>query len=194
MSNSFWRLLLLIVAPTFCFADGAVTNVKVMSFNIWVNGGTSLTRCIDAIRTSGADIVGLQECNAATALTIATNLGFYRLGVNDISIVSRYPIVNTIATGGGSAVAIQLSPEQLVYLFNCHLTAYPYGPYDMRAGRDQTFVINQENQTRMPALNQLITTMGSYIAGRSPCFLTGDFNAPSHLDYAGYPWPTSQAC
>src|SRR5436190_20284017 len=151
MSNPFLRLLFVLVLPLPCLADGAVTNIKVMSFNMWVNWGTSPPRCIDAIRTSGADIVGLQECNAATALTIATNLGFYYLGVNDVSIVSRYPIVNAISTGGGSAVAIQLSAGQLVYLFNCHLTAYPYGPYDMRTGRDQTFVINQENQTRMPA-------------------------------------------
>jgi endonuclease/exonuclease/phosphatase family metal-dependent hydrolase len=171
-----------------------VTDLRVMSFNIWVNGGTSLTRCIDAIRTSGADIVGLQECNAVTARNIATNLGFYYLGVNDVSIVSRYPIVNTISTGGGSGVAIELSAGQIVYFFNCHLAAYPYGPYSIREGRDQAFVINQENQTRMPALNQLLGTMGPYLAGSSPCFLTGDFNAPSHLDYASYPWPTSKAC
>ena len=130
-----------------------------MSFNIWVNGGTSLTRCIDAIRTSGADIVGLQECNAATARTIATNLGFHYLGVPDVSIVSRYPILHAISTGGGSAVAIELSPARLVYLFNCHLAPYPYGPYSIRDGRDQTFVINQEHQTRMPALNSLLADM-----------------------------------
>ena len=165
-----------------------------MSFNIWVNGGTSLTRCIDAIRTTGADIVGLQECNAATARTIATNLGFYYLGIPDVSIVSRYPILQSISTSGGSAVAIELSPAQVVYLFNCHLAPYPYGPYSIREGRDQAFVINQEHQTRMPALNQLLATMAPYIAGSSPCFLVGDFNAPSHLDYASYPWPTSLAC
>src|SRR5262245_61392765 len=61
-----------------------VTNLRVMSFNIWVNGGTSLPGCINAIRTSGADIVGLQECNATTARIIATNLGFYYLGVTDV--------------------------------------------------------------------------------------------------------------
>ncbi len=165
-----------------------------MSFNIWVNGGTSLTRCIDAIRTSGADIVGLQECGATTARTIADSLVFHHLGVGDVSIVSRYPIRNTISTGGGSAVAIELSPGQLVYLFNCHLAPYPYGPYSIREGRDQAFVINQENQTRMPALNQLLATMAPYLAGPTPCFLVGDFNAPSHLDYASYPWPTSIAC
>ena len=171
-----------------------ITNLRVMSFNIWVNGGTSLPRCIDAIRTSGADIGGLQECSATTARTIATNLGFYYLGVSDVSVVSRFPIVNTIPTGGGSAVAIELSPGQNAYLFNCHLAPDPYGPYSIRQGSNQTFVINQEHQTRMPALNQLLSTMAPYLAGSAPCFLVGDFNAPSHLDYASYPWPTSLAC
>jgi endonuclease/exonuclease/phosphatase family metal-dependent hydrolase len=174
--------------------SAAVTNLSVLSFNIWVNGGTSLPQCIEAIRSSGADLVGLQECNAATARTIATNLNFYYLGANDISIVSRFPIVSPINTGGGSAVAVELSPGQLLYLFNCHLTAYPYGPYSILEGGDQAFVLNQEAQTRLPALQALLQTMAPYLAGSSPCFLTGDFNAPSHQDYTDYPWPTSLAC
>jgi hypothetical protein len=121
-------------------------------------------------------------------------LGFQYLGVNDVSIVSRYPIVATIPASGGSAVTIELSPSQRVHLFNCHLAAYPYGPYSIREGREQTFVINQENQTRMPALNQLLNAMAPYLATDAPCFLVGDFNAPTHLDYANYPWPTSLAC
>src|SRR5688500_17237800 len=95
-----FRLLLLLLL-TQGFSDravAAVTDLRVMSFNIWVNGGTSLNRCIQAIRDSGADVVGLQECSASTARTIATNLGFFHLGVADVSIVSRYPIVNTIST------------------------------------------------------------------------------------------------
>lgn len=187
-------MLAALLLSAFSAAAAPVTDLRVMSFNIWVNGGTSLTRCVDAIRTTGADIVGLQECNAATARTIATNLGFHYLGVADVSIVSRYPILHSISTGGGSAVAVELSSGQVVYLFNCHLAPYPYGPYSIREGRDQAFVINQEHQTRMPALNQLLATMALYIAGPSPCFLVGDFNAPSHLDYASYPWPTSLAC
>lgn len=170
-----------------------VTNLSVMSFNIWVNGGSSLPQCIEAIRSSGADLVGLQECNAATARTIATNLGFHVHAVSDVSIVSRHPIVHAPPVQGGSAVAVELSPGQRVYLFNCHLAAYPYGPYGLREGRDQAFVLNQEQQTRMPALNQLLGSMSSYLAGNAPCFLTGDFNAPSHLDYVSYPWPTSLA-
>ena len=171
-----------------------VTELRVMSFNIWVNGGLSLPQCIEAIRTSEADLVGLQECNAATAQTIAASLGFDHLGVNDVSIVSRYPILRVLPTAGGSGVTVELSPGQRVHLFNCHLAAYPYGPYSIREGQDQAFVIDQENQTRMPALNRLIESMAPLLPSQEPCFLTGDFNAPSHLDYADYPWPTSLAC
>jgi len=165
-----------------------------MSFNIWVNGGRSLDQCVEAIRLSGADLVGLQECNAVTAQTIAANLGFHYLGVNDVSMVSRYPILRVMPTNGGSGVTIELSPGQRVHLFNCHLAAYPYGPYRMREGQGQAFVLGEEQQTRMPALRQLLDTMAGPLAAADPCFLTGDFNAPSHLDYADYPWPTSLAC
>jgi hypothetical protein len=165
-----------------------------MSFNIWVNGGTSLNKCIDAINSSGADLVGLQECNAATAQTIATNLGFHVLGANDCSIVSRYPIVSSQLLGNSRGVTVELSPGQRVHLFNCHLTAYPYGPYDLKNGQSQGFIITQENNVRMPGLNQLLAGMQPLVAGSEPCFLVGDFNAPSHLDYANFPWPTSVAC
>lgn len=185
-----WPLLL---AWSTCCASAAVTELKVMSFNIWGQGGRSLARCIDAIRDSGADLVGLQECNAATAQSIATSLGWQHFGAAGTSIVSRYPIAAIIPAGGSSGVAVELSPGQLVYLFNCHLPAYPYGPYSLREGQSQEFVLHQEEETRMPPLNQLLNAMAPYLAGPAPCFLTGDFNAPSHLDYADFPWPTSLA-
>jgi endonuclease/exonuclease/phosphatase family metal-dependent hydrolase len=171
-----------------------VTPLKVMSFNIWVQGGLSLSNCIEVIRSSGADIVGLQECNGSTAQTIATRLGFSVQPDGDSSIVSRYPIVASIPTTGGRGVTIQLAPGQRVHFFNCHLAAYPYGPYDLKAGRSQSFILDQENQTRMPALTNLLAAMKPYLATAEPCFLTGDFNAPSHLDYTNFPWPTSIAC
>jgi endonuclease/exonuclease/phosphatase family metal-dependent hydrolase len=175
-------------------ATAAVTQLKVMSFNIWVQGGLSLSNCIEVIRSTGADIVGLQECNGTTAQTIATRLGFSVQPDGDSSIVSRYPIVASIPTTGGRGVTIQLAPGQRVHFFNCHLVAYPYGPYDLKTGRTQTFIVDQENQTRMPALTNLLSAMKPYLATAEPCFLTGDFNAPSHLDYTNFPWPTSIAC
>jgi len=178
--------------------DGAnaapVAELKILSFNIWVNGGRSLSNCIAVIRTAGADIVGLQECNAATAQTIASNLGFYAATDSDASIVSRFRILTNIAASGGRGVTIELAPGQRVHCFNCHLAAYPYGPYPLHDGKTQNFVIDVENSTRMPALNKLLSAMAPHIAAAEPCFLTGDFNAPSHFDYTAYPWPTSIAC
>jgi endonuclease/exonuclease/phosphatase family metal-dependent hydrolase len=179
-------------------ANGAnaapVIELKILSFNIWVNGGRSLSNCIEVIRTTGADIVGLQECNAPTAQTIASNLGFYAATDSDASIVSRFRILTNIAASGGRGVIIELAPGRRAHFFNCHLTAYPYGPYDLRDGKPQSFVINQEKSTRMPALKKLLSAMAPYLASAEPCFLTGDFNAPSHFDYTAFPWPTSIAC
>lgn len=191
-----WRLVtLLALGLSHSLSAAPVTQLKVLSFNIWVQGGLSLGDCIEVIRSSGADIVGLQECNQTTAQTIATNLGFFYLPAGDASIVSRYPILSTsVNAGGGAGVTIELSANQRVHFFNCHLAAYPYGPYDLQGGQSVAYVTNQENTVRMPALNQLLQVMQPLLASFEPCFLTGDFNAPSHLDYANLPWPTSVAC
>lgn len=192
-----WRLgwLVLLLGLAFATPTGAaVTQLKVMSFNIWVNGGLSLSNCIEVIRSSGADIVGLQECNAATAQNIATRLGFHVQPDGDSSIVSRHPILASIPTTGGRGATILLETGQRVHFFNCHLAAYPYGPYDLKNGRTQAFIMNQEHTTRMPALTNLLAAMRPFLVGHEPCFLTGDFNAPSHFDYTNFPWPTSLAC
>lgn len=186
-----WGIAVLLLALALTTRAEPLTQVKVMSFNIWVQGAHGLSNVVEAIRTSGADLVGLQECNAATAQTIATALGFHVLPASGCSIVSRYPIVNAQTIGGSTRITVEPHPGQRLHLFNCHLPAYPYGPYDLKNGQSQAFVINQENQTRMPSLNLLLNAMQPWLAGPDACFLTGDFNAPSHLDYADFPWPTS---
>src|SRR5688572_11192364 len=103
--------MLLLAVALAIRASPPVTQLKVMSFNIWVQGGLSLSNCIEVIRTSGADIVGLQECNAATAQTIAMRLGFVVQADASYSIVSRYPIVASIPTSGGRGATIQLGPS-----------------------------------------------------------------------------------
>ena len=104
MKESLKYTALLLLATTSLSSATPVTQIKVMSFNIWVSGGDSLSQCIDAINTSGADLVGLQECNAATAQTIATSLGFYVLPAGDCSIVSRYPILSSQVIGNDGTV------------------------------------------------------------------------------------------
>jgi endonuclease/exonuclease/phosphatase family metal-dependent hydrolase len=171
-----------------------VTQLKVMSFNIWVSGSSGLTQCVAAIRASGADLVGLQECNAAAAQMIATNLGFHLVSADGCPIVSRYPIVASNSITYSRRATVELSPGQRVHFFNTHLTAYPYGPYDLKHGKPRGFIVEQENKVRTKNLNAVLATMKPFIDGNEPCFLVGDFNAPSHFDYSDFPWPTSIAC
>ena len=171
-----------------------VTQLKVMSFNIWVSGSGGLTQCVEAIRVSGADIIGLQECDAKTAALVATNLGFHFVSADGCPIYSRYPIISSRPVGYSRVATLELSPGQRVHFFNCHLTAYPYGPYDLKHGKPEAFIVEQENKTRTGDLKQLLEAVKPLIIGTEPCFLVGDFNAPSHLDYTNFPWPTSLAC
>ena len=95
---------------------------------------------------------------------------------------------------GARGITVEPSPGQRLHLFNCHLAPYPYGPYAVKNGQSQAAVVELENETRLPALRLLLKAMQPYLDGPDPCFLTGDFNAPSHLDYTDLPWPTSVAC
>lgn len=182
-----------------------VTSLKVMSMNIQVNGSGAggITQVINAIRTAGADIVGLQEADGYTTKPIADGLGFYWIqtgGAGQFSLISRYPIVNRIGETvtnayGGVGATIELSPDQRVHLFSAHLNWTPYGPYWLKAGSNVTTTINMENSTRMPGLNELLGMASSYIGNEEPAFLVGDFNAPSDEDYSpAVAWPTTIAC
>ena len=53
-----WLSALLAVAASCSLRAAPVTQLKVMSFNIWVQGGLSLSNCIQVIRTTGADLNG----------------------------------------------------------------------------------------------------------------------------------------
>lgn len=168
------------------FTVAELAIIKVMSFNMW-GGGDSWNKCVDAMRDSGADIIGLQE--AANFVGIANSLGFYY--DEGTSTLSRYPITAVQGSGYGQAVTITLPSGQDVYVFNCHLPAYPYGPYRLP---DVQAALQAELQAQWPALGPILLNISFYIATGKTCFLTGDFNVASHLDYANVPWKCSQEC
>lgn len=193
-------LLLAICAPSVARSD---TSLRVMSYNILVGGAAygPLARTVGVIQTSNADIIGLQEVGGS-APTIAAALGFYHHTFNsDLAIVSRYPITQVLNQG----VKLQLSPTQDVYLFDVHLAAYPYQPYDIRDGliTTEAQAISQAQAARN--MNSVLNGMSTALNSGSPVFLVGDFNEPSHLDWtqeaaaAGkhfgmkVDWPTSRA-
>jgi endonuclease/exonuclease/phosphatase family metal-dependent hydrolase len=178
------------------------SELRVMSFNIWRSGGRSLEATIEAIRRSNADIVGLQECRVETADTIAKALKFG--GVHDPhghAILSRWPtmpIGSTTNPWGGLGATIQRDEKRRIHLFDAHLHYANYGPYALRGreafGPAVPEILAQEQAIRMPGLVELLDMMAPFIASGEPTFLVGDFNAPSHLDYATIPWPESLLC
>lgn len=167
-----------------------VESLKVMSFNIWTGGFGSfmpLSRTIDVIATSGADIIGLQESSASPD-DIADALGFYWQAFNtDLAIISRYPISQVLTSGDPRTrgAKIQLSPGQEVYLFDTHLQPFPYEPYSFRDGLLTTDAeaIASAQATRGASLTSGLNATSEALVSGLPVFYVGDFNEPSHLDW-----------
>src|SRR4249920_2817967 len=109
-----------------------VTSLKVMTYNIYIGGAAygPLSHTVGVIQAAQADVIGIQEVGS-NAQAIANSLGFYYHGFDsDLAIISRYPITQVLNEG----VRLKLSPTQDAYMFNVHLSAYPYQPYDIRDG------------------------------------------------------------
>jgi exodeoxyribonuclease-3 len=153
-----------------------------------VGEGTSAGRSklAEIMTTSGADIIGVQELNSTSGAAIASMMGFHfhQQSGSDIQTISRYPIVDQ--TPGSLGVKIELSPGQEMWLFNSHLAAYPYQPYDLRDGilpMNEAAVIAAADSARGSQVTTYLNEMSTALAGSDPVFFTGDFNEPSHLDW-----------
>ena len=187
------------------------TRLKVLSFNIWYGGDqVSFAKVIEAIRLSGADIVGLQEPDGRTA-EIAAAAGYPYVDTRR-HIISRYPIFDS---GAGETMAtaappystagldpdalhalVQVAPHRVVAVANTHLTSDPYGPELLRDGGTPEEVLANEAETRLPEAEALITGLAPVVAAGIPLIVTGDFNSPSHRDETGdslIQWPVSVA-
>ena len=180
------------------FAPGTVhlPRLKVLAFNIWV--GTSnvidgYNKGLDSILISDADIVAVCE-NRERAGDWANDLGWYAFELgSDNAVLSRYPITATFTAGAtaGSTVRIADSPLRQVHFWSCHLTAYPYGPYDIRdtiapdAPRVAVGLAAESNSGRISQVRNFLSRATSQLAAadEAPVFLLGDFNCPSHLDW-----------
>ena len=181
-------------------------ELSVMTFNIWIGGDViDINQVVEVIQRSGADIVGLQEAEG-NAGRIAAALGWH---VDErLMLVSRYPIIEppeAQSAAGVDYVYIQIAPGQVVAMSNIHLTSDPYGPYAVRDGQTLDFVLEQENNIRLPEIQERLASWQEVIAAGIPLFVTGDFNAPSHRDWTAasvgslphmlyaVEWPVSKA-
>ncbi|MGH8877683.1 MAG: endonuclease/exonuclease/phosphatase family protein [Stackebrandtia sp.] len=198
--------------PAAAAAPDQAAELKVMSFNLW-HGGSQVNdyraKQVAFIQDSGADVVTLQESSATSAKELAEALGWDYLQADaDRGIISRYEIVDDTQqpSNAGFGVHIELDSGQRVAVWNAHLGYDPYGPYDacfdnMPVDR----ILEREAESgRTGQITDILADMKDDLdnADQTPVMLTGDFNAPSHLDwtaatadshcgYADIPWPTS---
>ena len=149
------------------------TTLRVLSFNIyWGGHQRPLERTIEVIRTSGADLVGIQENvnreyeDQTPKLAKALGFSYVRHAILDSleefggrgnklsarwtqqagqSTLSRHPI--SAQSPGASGVQVELPSRQRVWIFNTHLWHYPYVPYQLlNIGYQGGDSIDQNNQ------------------------------------------------
>jgi exonuclease III len=182
-------------------------NINVMSLNVW-SADSQTAKLREIIQAGQADIIGLQEMDSSTnGMALANALGFryFQQGHRGNAILSRYPIVGRSADNRG--VNVEISPGHTAWVYNAHLTSFPYGPYDLRDNPNlsEASLIATANQYRQAESTGYINTINANASAQDRVFWTGDFNEPSHLDWttaaaAATPrtfdkrvqWPTSE--
>jgi endonuclease/exonuclease/phosphatase family metal-dependent hydrolase len=185
-------------APTPAQAD-----LTLMDFNIEYGGlQVDFAKIVEAARAGDPDVIALEEAEGNTT-RVAEELGWAHANVRN-QVISKFPIVDPPGADG-RYVFIEVAPGAVVAVSNVHLPSDPYGPYAVRDGSSPEDVIRLEEETRMPAIQERLDVLPALVAAGIPTFLTGDFNAPSHLDWTDaavgvrehikYPlaWPVSTA-
>ncbi|MET7396632.1 endonuclease/exonuclease/phosphatase family protein [Dactylosporangium sp. NPDC005572] len=184
-----------------------VPQFRALSWNLW-HGGTAVSNGLEKelkfLLERDVDVVGIQE-NQTAAQALAAALGWSYFQNSDTAVLSRYPITATTPTVAGAAVAARIDlGARSLRLWSAHLGYTPYGPYDACFGRMtvQQLLNRESSAGRTGQITDIVAAMSADLAASAttPVLLTGDFNAPSHLDwtaanprcgYGAVPWPTS---
>lgn len=177
-------------------------QLRVMSFNIeWGGTHVSFDNVIEAIRLSGADIVGIQEAEG-NLRRLAGELGWFYDERN--YVISRFPLIDPPGADG-FYVLVETRPDEVVAIANVHLPSDPYGPDLVRDGGSLADVLALERQVRLPWITPYLDVLPALPAAGIPLFLTGDFNSPPFTDWTevmvgarpflnyAVDWPVSRA-
>ena len=190
--------LLAAAGPAAARTDGGQDGVRlrVMTLNIFYGGdeldlrtgdwcakrqgcSAAFAKVLEAIRSSGADVIGLEEAEHSTR-RIARELSWF--ASERTQVISRYRLIDPPG-GDGVYVYVELGPGRVAAIANVHLPATPYGPYRVRNGATPEELDELERRVRLPAIQEQLAVLPGLAAAGIPVFLTGDFNSPSHLDW-----------
>ncbi|TQW02389.1 exonuclease III [Cordyceps javanica] len=198
--------------PVRNISEPLVEKIRVLSFNLWVGGqpvNNYHEKQIRFLAQNNIDIVGLQESGGGHGIRLARALGWHSWQGPDVAIISRYHIAEVLDApdrSGAVRIGLDRTVNDIIF-WNCHLGYDPYGPYDFcfdHMSFDE--VMRREAQSgRTPQITAILKSMKNSIenAEEVPLIFTGDFNAPSHIDWTdatkdqhcgvGYTeWPTSK--
>lgn len=184
-------------------------TIRVMSFNLWHGGdGCGLSKDnsvhfqLEAIRKTGADMVGFQEQTdnkgEARAKIVADSLGwnFYQIS-GSRAVISKFPITPITVTtaqpenhhgsagSNAQAVLVRVNEQKQIVFGVLHLMYTPYEPYDIA---DKKIKTNQEaeasaTKARLHEVKFMLDAIQPYLQKELPVVLVGDFNEPSCLDW-----------
>jgi len=170
---------------------------NVMTFNTWYSaqyGNGGLERVSQIIADLNIDVIGFQETDSLSIIEIKSFLnnfdGYEQLystpSQSNISIISRFPITDIYDYNlYGIGADITFSDIDTFKFVSSHLSAYPYGPYDLYEGVSIDEVIQNELSTRylenLDIYNQIITNSSNN--PQLPVIYVGDHNTPSKLDW-----------
>ncbi|RQP09477.1 MAG: endonuclease/exonuclease/phosphatase family protein [Microbacteriaceae bacterium] len=184
-------------------------ELTIVSYNAWHQGAQVADGRMKEIRTfleQGADVVALQESSSAHASELAALLGWSWYGDGgDTTVISRYPLAETVASSAADGVRVVVDAEQnrSVWVLSAHLGYARYGPYYAQEGRSVEYILSEENVQRGPQVRDNIETMAQLAQDYPgvPIVYAGDLNTPSHLDWTEanrdqhgglvVPWPVS---
>ena len=156
-------------------------SLSVMTFNI-ENGGTQIgfNQVVKAIQQSKADVVGIQEAwGNITRLTKTLKWKYYDPNQH---VISRFPLFKNSLYP--DCVFIEVEPKRFFAMANLHLPDEPYGPTLIQQGFNEATVIKNEKKVRLGEAKLATKQLATLAKKGIPVFLTGDFNSPSHLDWA----------
>ncbi len=177
-------------------------TLAVMEFNVEYGGEeVDFSGVPKAIEAGGADLVAIEE-GYGNMPRIARAVGWPYYDPRT-QILSRYPLLTP--PHDPPFVYVEVAPGRVVAIANVHLPSTSYGPFQVRDGASAAEVVAIERRKRLPVIEPVLGALERLAAQGVPVFLTGDFNAPSHLDWTSetvgardqvrFPvsWPVSMA-
>ncbi|GAO29815.1 endonuclease/exonuclease/phosphatase family precursor [Geofilum rubicundum JCM 15548] len=169
-------------------------SLTIMNWNIWGGGMregrfVGVKRVAEIIRSSGADLISMQETFASGPL-IADMLGFYFYQRSDgLSVLSRYPLgetYNIYRSRVSGAITVELPEDNRTVFCPVYLSYLPNnGPMIMSGKAVADSVVVREMETRGSEMRYIVWELQSLVDRNDqvPLILAGDFNSGSHLDW-----------